>query len=284
MYISVARSNMKNLKRLIFGSGKLGQHLSNEETLCIPREKCDISDSAKIQQIFDSLPIKPEVVINCAAKTNLEFCEGNKDVAFQTNTVGVANLLENCAQKNIKFVHISSGCLFDGNDSISTEESIPTPAAWYTYTKKWADEYIENYGYENYLILRPRQMISAKANPTNMLTKFCNYKRIFVHKEPNSITCVEDFCDMLNFLVENNKNGIYNCCNDGVVTPYDIATGIKEYILPELEVTEASYEHTLTLQANKRVNTILSNDKLKEAGFTPRHAKDALRWCLENYE
>lgn len=275
---------MKNLKRLVFGSGKLGQHLSDGETLCIPRQECDISNEARIEQIFNSLPMRPDVVINCAAKTNLEFCEDNKDIAFQTNTVGVTNLLNISAHHNIKFVHISSGCLFDGNESISTEESVPTPAAWYTYTKKWADEYIENYGYDDYLILRPRQMISAKSNPTNMLTKFCNYGRIFAHEEPNSITCVEDFCDMLNFLVDNNKTGIYNCCNDGVVTPYEIALGIKEHIFPELEVALASYEYTLTLQENKRVNTILSNDKLKEAGFSPRHAKDALRWCLENYE
>jgi len=88
----------------------------------------------------------------------------------------------------------------------------------------------------------------------------------------------------LNFLVDNNKTGIYNCSNDGVVTPYEIALGIKEYLLPELEVTSASYEYTLSLQENKRVNTILSNEKLKQAGFTPRHAKDALKWCLENYE
>jgi len=271
------------MKRLVFGTGKLAQHLLDKNTTCISRLECDISILDHIKRTIHSQPIKPDAIINCAAKTNLEYCEENKDEAYLTNTLGVINLLYMCAVYNIKFVHISSGCLFDGNQTISTEDTIPTPAAWYTHTKTWADEYIKQYGYENYLILRPRQMISSKVHPTNMLTKFCNYEKISVHEEQNSITCVEDFCAMLDHLVKKNETGIFNCCNEGTLTPYDIALGIKKYIKPALEVISASYEHTLTLQTNKRVNTILSNDKLKSTGYVPRSAQTALAWCLKNY-
>ena len=127
-------------------------------------------------------------------------------------------------------------------------------------------------------------MISAIANPTNMLTKFSHYDEIYAHKELNSITCVEDFREMMNLLIKRDERGIFNCCNDGLVTPYDIALGVKKYIHPELVVHEATYEETLKLQPNRRVNTILSNEKLKATGYVPRTAAAALEWALTNYE
>ena len=270
------------MKWLIFGTGKLADHLVRSYgVMAIPRRTCDISNIESCRKQIELY--KPSVVINCAAKTNLEYCEENKKTTYDTNTLGVINLLHLCKEKNIKFVHVSSGCLFDGNQTISTEESVPTPAAWYTYTKVWADEYIQNYGHKDHLILRPRQMISAVAHPTNMLTKFAGYGIIYAHKELNSITCVEDFVGMLKHLVEGGHTGIYNCSNEGTITPYQVALGVHEYIEPTLCVRESDYEHTLTLQPNKRVNTILSNEKLKATGYQPRPATEALEWCLKNY-
>ena len=68
-----------------------------------------------------------------------------------------------------------------------------------------------------------------------------------------------------------------------MITPYEIALGVKRYIKPELTVIKSTYEYTLTLQPNRRVNTILSNDKLKATGYHPRSAQEALEWTLKNY-
>jgi len=270
------------MMRLILGTGKVSTIIQNDDDVVISREECDIANFGRLEKVF--LNFRPDVVINTAAKTNLEYCEAHKRISYNTNTLGPINLLHLCEAYNAKLIHISSGCLFDGNDKIADETSIPNTSVWYTHIKKWADEYIENYGYDNYLILRPRQMISATSHPTNMLTKFSNYEKIYAHREPNSITCVEDFKEMLEHLIAQDSRGTFNCCNDGVVTPYEIALGVQEYIKPQLLVEEASYEYTLTLQANRRVNTILSNEKLKSTGYHPRTAKEALKWTLQNYE
>ena len=79
-----------------------------------------------------------------------------------------------------------------------------------------------------------------------------------------------------------------NEAGDGTTTAIVLTQAIieaaQEYIKPQLLVEEASYEYTLTLQANRRVNTILSNEKLKSTGYHPRTAKEALKWTLQNYE
>ena len=269
------------MRRLFFGNGKVANIISHPNDLILSRKECDITDIQSVKTVLDKH--KPDVVINSAAKTNLEFCQSNKLEAFQSNTIGALNLLEVCKELKIKFVHISSGCLFDGNQTVSTEESTPTPKVWYTWTKTWADQAIEQYGYDDYLILRPRQLISKCPHPTNMLTKFLRLDSIAAIKEPNSLTCVEDFGDMLDHLVNVGAKGIYNCSNDGVITPYEIAVALKENIKPSLIVTECSYEELLSKLPNKRVNTILSNQKLKDSGYQPRTAISALNWCIENY-
>ena len=269
------------MKKLIFGSGKVPTVIKDHDTDVIPKAACDVRDFQKVRSILATH--KPDVVINCAAKTSLEFCEDNKAESYEVNTLGAINILRICSEENLKFVHISSGCLFDGNDFVSTEETTPSPSVWYTYTKLWADEYIKNFGYDNYLILRPRQLISATPHPTNMITKFSKFDKVQAIKEPNSVTCIEDFSKMILHLLNVDARGVYNCCNDGVLTAYDIAISIRDNLNNSLKVSEISYLDLLKILPNRRVNTILSNDKLKKTGYTPRHATEALEWCIKNY-
>jgi dTDP-4-dehydrorhamnose reductase len=270
------------MTRLVFGTGKVAMQLARDDTRLIPREVCDITDIDRVSLILSDL--KPETVINCAAKTNLEYCQDRRDDAYRVNTMGPINVLQACSDASIKFVHISSGCLFDGNDRVFDEESEPDPKVWYTWTKKWADEFIIEFGYENYLILRPRQLISAVANPSNVITKFLGKDYIPAIDEDNSITCVEDFSHMIDHLVSNDHVGIFNTCNSGVVSPYDIAVKIKEVLKPSLKVEKVDYEHLLSILPNRRVNTLLSIDKLIKTGYIPRTGVDALDWCVRNYE
>ena len=269
------------MRRLIVGKGKVSEIIKSQGDLVLSRSECDINDYKRVKYWIDEF--KPEVIINCAAKTNLEYCQENKIESFESNTLGVLNLIASCSDFNKKLVHISSGCLFDGNEFISDENTDPSPAVWYTWTKTWADEVIQNHGYKNYLILRPRQLISKTPHPSNMLTKFAAMDRIPAIEEENSLTCIEDFGEMIDHLLYENQRGVFNCCNSGTVTPYEIAIKIKETINKNLIVEKASYSDLLTSLPNRRVNTILSCEKLINTGYMPRSADDALTWCLANY-
>ena len=269
------------MKKLIFGSGKVANVLLDKNSIIVPKKQCDIANKNDVLQIVKEHA--PDVVINCAAITNLERCQDNMYRSYEVNTVGVINLLLASEAVNSKFVHISSGCLFDGNESPMDEGATPDPKVWYTRTKTWADEFITNYDYEDYLILRPRQLISKKPHPTNVLTKFSLMSEIHAIKEINSITCVEDFAEMINHLLDKNATGIYNCANEGTVTPHQIALGVKKYLSPNLQVYETSYEKFLETLKNRRVNTVLSLEKIKATGYTPRLASEALEWCLREY-
>jgi dTDP-4-dehydrorhamnose reductase len=270
------------MKKIIVGKGKVSNIIKDDNTLVFSKSQCDVTSFRQIDSLI--VEYKPDVLINCAAKTNLEYCEENKAEAYEVNTLGAINCLKACEKNNIKLVHISSGCLFDGNNFIATEQTETSPSVWYTRTKDWADSFILNYGYENYLILRPRQLISAISHPSNLISKFLSFDSIPAIDEKNSITCIEDFKLMIEHLLSNNLSGVFNCSNEGVTTPYEISLLIKEMLKPELEVKKVTYENLLEKLPNRRVNTVLSNEKLKSTGFVPRPANLALMWCLKNYE
>jgi len=270
------------LQRLILGDVKVSRIIRKNNDIIASHREFDITDQRQVFDIVSSS--KTDIVINAVAKTNLEWCQDNKNECYQVNTQGVLNVLAACADSKKKLVHISSGCLFDGNERVTTEKTPASPAVWYTWTKLWADQIIENYGYSNYLILRPRQLVSARSHPANLLTKFLTMDKIIAIDDDNSLTCIEDFGAMIDHLLSRDQVGIFNCANSGTISPYWIAKRLQETIAPHLDVEMIEYSEFLKKIPNKRVNTILSTFKLENTGFVNRSAKDAVDWCINNYQ
>jgi dTDP-4-dehydrorhamnose reductase len=99
-----------------------------------PVSKANFFDSQAFQPALDS--IRPEWVINCAALANLEECEKHPGQARILNTELPRGLAAACAERNIKFVHLSTDAVFDGTKEGSySEEDIPNPQGVYSKTK-----------------------------------------------------------------------------------------------------------------------------------------------------
>ncbi len=270
--------------KVIIGSGKVSSIIKNDDDVILPHSKIEITNEDSILSELSKFSSNT-VIVNTAAKINLEWCEENKKEAYEVNTNGAINVAKVCKKLGHHLIHISSGCIFDGMETEKSysEEDIPTPAAWYAETKAKADIALTSLEYKKITIVRPRQLISAIPNPTNMLTKFISLKKGEFIDSKNSITCIEDMKEMIEHLIMGNHYGIYNLANIGFLSPHQIASKIKEKVFPELKVNKISYEDYLKTIKVKRVNTILNIDKLLSTGYSPRHAKDALNWCLENY-
>lgn len=72
----------------------------------------DITDYQKVRQTVES--VKPTIVINATAYTNVEKAEDEPEKAFEVNSDSVGNLARICSQKNIPLIHISTDYVFDG--------------------------------------------------------------------------------------------------------------------------------------------------------------------------
>lgn len=254
------------MKILIFGNGQIGNlYLEFFKAKNIPVEmaSADITKLSEVKHAVSSF--RPQVVINTAAKTNLEWCSNNKLEAFNVNVLGVGNIAEVCDNNNIYFVHLSSGCILESKDEndAKDEDALPNPISYYSWTKVWGENILtfKRSKLFKYLILRPRQPISANISYKNMLIKMLTFTR-FVDT-PNNGTVLEDLMEWTYELITKSVTGVVHVANEGWTTPYRIGKLLKKYILPDMPVIKITKEELNKMTPEKRVDTILKVDRLK---------------------
>ena len=128
-------------KILILGStGRLGAALMREyrETHALAglsHAQIDLADLDEIEQML--LPRQFDVLINCAAQTNVDVCEEQPDDAFRINGDAPGLLAEICRDKDAKMIHFSTDYVFDGEKSEPYKEDDETrPISIYGESKR----------------------------------------------------------------------------------------------------------------------------------------------------
>lgn len=105
-----------------------------DEVIPYNRQKMDITDDEAVSAVFGDE--RPEVVINCAAWTDVDGCESNPERAFAVNSYGVENLALNCRRLGAIFVTISTDYVFDGaKEGFYTQRDDPNPTSVYATAK-----------------------------------------------------------------------------------------------------------------------------------------------------
>lgn len=269
--------------KVFIGSGKVTTIIRREGDMVLPHSMVDVTNIENLYSALSPLPADA-VVVNTAAKINLEWCEEHLFQAWQVNALGAENVGKVCQDLDLQLVHVSSGCIFDGGTELTyfDEESAPNPACVYARAKAEGDVRLLGLGYDKVTIVRPRQLFSARPWSTNMITKFAAMEsgRFITFRQ--SVTCVEDLGDMIDHLAYGRHYGVFNCANTGLLSPFEMATAIQASIAPHLKVEPIEYEDYVRTLKVRRVNTLLSIDKLLSTGYQPRLASDALAWCLTN--
>lgn len=270
------------MKILIFGKGQLGaayKEYFDSKADQWPAEfalDVDIRDLAAVERIIKEK--KPEAVINVAAQTNLDWCEKNQVECFEVNTLGADNVARACQEAGIYLAHMSSGCMQESKTAseIHGEADTPNPLSFYSWTKVWAENLLGERAQKRgvaadmptplqVLILRPRQLLSAKVSPRNALAKMLTYDK-FVDT-PNSCTVVEDLMLATEELIKQKATGVFNVANPGVTSPFEIATLLKELIKPEMRFEKITKEELNKMTLAKRIDSVLSTKKLEGVGI-----------------
>ncbi|MDP9017468.1 MAG: dTDP-4-dehydrorhamnose reductase [Candidatus Eremiobacteraeota bacterium] len=131
---------MRNFARVaIIGStGQLGNDLleafSDREVIALAHEDLCIENAAQVEDVIASS--RPSLVLNTAAYHNVPKCETEQEQALRINALGVQNVAQACAKRNIAFGTISTDYVFDGaKGSPYTEQDQPHPLSVYGISK-----------------------------------------------------------------------------------------------------------------------------------------------------
>lgn len=227
-------------KVLIVGSGGiLGSELSirlNElfDVLALPKSSSknflDITDFNMMYSIFKNFD--PDFVINCAAFTNVDSCESNKQIARNVNVKGLMNLLK-CMSKNSKMIHISSDYVFDGKDGNYKENDMKKPINYYGKTKLEADNLLMGSN-SNYLIIRPNVLYSSNISKNNhFLSWVVNSLKekteiSVVNDQISNPVYVSDLVEVIASCLLVDYNGVYHFGSEDVISRYDFALLISK--------------------------------------------------------
>ncbi|MCV0410561.1 SDR family oxidoreductase [Nitrosopumilus sp.] len=112
--------------------------------------KMNIVDQVDCQKILE---IKPDIIVNVAAMTNVDYCEQFRNEAHNVNVMGTKNLAKIAQNLGCKFIHISTDAVFSGEKNHFVEEDKPNPINVYGKTKLESEKIASKV--TNYLILRP---------------------------------------------------------------------------------------------------------------------------------
>ena len=244
---------------VVFGCGQMAELYGKNDYVTISS-----ADVTSEQEVLNELGKGYNVVINTAAKTDIDWCEQNKLEAFRVNVLGTQNVYMACCGLGIRMVQLSSGCIQESTDfgKYYTEDDPVSPACFYAWTKVWAENLLDK---DKVLILRPRQLMSAGVSPRNTLMKFMSYSK-FIDNQ-NSCTIAEDLVRVTFELIEKGMVGVYNVVNKGTISPYEVAKMLKRYIDPTMPIEKIEKSELNNMTVAKRVDALLSGEKLARIGI-----------------
>ena len=223
-------------KILITGaSGQLGQCLyialskhfrikstskKNNEELNI--EQMDITDFYQVQDIVSSY--KPNIIINAAAITDVDYCELNKRQSRDVNVNGLKNLIK-ASHVSTKIVHFSSDYIYNGSENINYENSHSEPINYYGKTKLESENILIGSN-RSYLIFRVSTLFSNYGN--NFLKwvykSLQNNKKISVTSDQLVNPVYADtLCSDLVDIMLLDGSGVYNYGSKDSISKYEFA-------------------------------------------------------------
>ena len=279
------------MKILITGAnGLLGHELSSllkDHTLILlSHSQLDISNSESVNKQIDSS--SPDIIINSAAYTQVDACETNYDLAFQSNAIGPKNLAIKCKQLGIPLIHISTDYVFEGNkkkNSPLVEDDKLGPKTVYGKTKLEGEKMVQE-NCEKYFILRTAWLYGEGKNFVKTMLSLSkkNKELKVVNDQIGSPTYAKDLAKAIKEIIEkkSDKYGIYHVTNKGEVSWYEFAKKIFEIKNIEIKVNPCTSEE-FPRPAPRPHYSVLSNQKWIDAGFTPmRDYEEALNEYLDS--
>ncbi|MGE5329782.1 MAG: dTDP-4-dehydrorhamnose reductase [Deltaproteobacteria bacterium] len=201
---------------------------SNFEIYGFNKKSLDITNSEQIKECFEN--VKPDVVINCAAYTNVDGCESNEEAAYEINAKGVGLLAGECLKWDCAFVHISTDYVFDGTKGQEYFEfDTPNPLNVYGKSKLAGEEIVKTL-LKKFYIVRTSWLYGQGKNFVHTMLELSKTKDNIevVNDQIGCPTYASELAMAIIALLNTKEYGIYHITNSGYCSWYELACKIFE--------------------------------------------------------
>lgn len=244
----------------------------------------DITDRDAVCKLVKDMHI--DVLVNCAAYTNVDKAEDDAITADLLNHKSVENLAIACKEVNATLIHISTDYVFHGDKNIPyKEDDITNPLGVYGRTKLAGEEAIKRIGCKS-LVFRTAWLYSIFGNNfvktmKRLTAEKTSLKVIF--DQVGTPTYAEDLAIVIYNVIEKNllnKQGTYHFSNEGVCSWYDFAQEICDDCKNTCDI-EPCHSEEFPSKVQRPHFSVLDKTKLKETfNIKILHWKISLKKCL----
>ncbi|MFT5207492.1 MAG: dTDP-4-dehydrorhamnose reductase [Candidatus Omnitrophota bacterium] len=238
------------MRILIIGKGMLGEAIYESDWIkthtvdATTISSAPAFDISKRQNVIDFFKANQtegryNIIINCAAISNVDECERNPDLAHQINALGVKYIAEQAKATGAALIHISTDYVFEGQTQASCSESAATnPRSIYGLTKLEGEYYALNHCPLS-VVVRPTWIFGGRRSDfvNQTISKLKHNEHInIINNQFARPTYAKDLAQAIGLIVnqlisvaineEKSLNQIYHITNKGLTTRYDMAKEI----------------------------------------------------------
>lgn len=283
------------------GSGQLGSELNRvleeqcselgaipgcyqgAEVTCVDVDELDITDLDAVISFVQKGCF--DLILNCAAYTNVDSCEVDRDAAFRVNALGARNLAMAAERVGAKLVHVSTDYVFAGDgDKPYAEWSLCNPKSVYGESKLLGEQYVRDFC-SRYFIVRTSWLYGYVGhNFVKTIQKAARERGAVkvVDDQRGNPTNAADLAHHLLKLGAGEQYGVYHCTGEGECSWYDFACKIVEYSGIDATVTPCTTEE-FPRPARRPAYSSLDHMMLRNTvGDEMRPWQEALQYFIAN--
>lgn len=243
----------------------------------------DITDLQSVNRVIDD--VKPDVIINTAAMTNVDACELEKSQCWKINVEAVQHLVNASLKHDTHFIHLSTDFVFDGESGPYSETDEPNPLHYYAESKL-ASEKIVSETSSNYAILRTIIIYGITDNMSRSNLVLWSKGEIekgktirVVNDQYRSPTLAEDLAEGCISVADKNAQGIYHLSGPETNSILELVYKVADYYnLDKSKIIPVTSE-SLNQPAKRPLKTGFVIDKAKkELDFNPRNFDSGIQF------
>ena len=248
-------------------------------------ENLDITDLEAIRKMVKANNV--EIIVNCAAYTNVDRAESDFDTANLINNTAAGNLATAMKEVEGTLIHVSTDYVFQGDRNIPCREDWPTnPLGVYGKTKLAGEKAIEATGCQH-IILRTAWLYSQWGKnfvkTMQSLTASKDSLKV-VFDQVGTPTFAGDLADAIAHIINTrqlDKTGIYHFSNEGVCSWFDFAKVICELSGNTCDI-QPCYSEEFPSPVKRPHFSVLDKSKLKSTfGIRVPYWTDSLKKCIK---
>lgn len=246
----------------------------------------DITDSDAVDAFVGK---DVDVIVNCAAYTDVNKAESDEESARQINAAAAGILASAAAKADALLIHVSTDYVFDGTSTVPyREDCLPAPTGAYGRTKLEGERLVQESGCR-YMIFRTAWLYSLSGRNffLTMVNKTAELPQMkVVFDQTGTPTYAGDLAYLISHIIENgflDRTGIYHYTDEGVCSWYDFAKEINSLVGHTCNVMPCRTEDYPT-PARRPHYSVLDKAKVRETfGIEIPHWRDSLVMAVNEY-